>query len=219
MLDISQLPVPQVFRHFADLCAIPHASGHTRAVSDHCAAFARERGLKFRQDEAGNVVIRKAGSPGREAEPAVLLQGHLDMVPAVADGVAFDFQRDSLRVGLDGDELHANGTTLGGDDGIAVAICLAILEDDPLSHPPLICVFTGTDFPNDWDAIFLSFSPLLTLPALALVTVAILFALLFPLTRQHLDKLRKYMDLQRQGRENVPLHNQLEAVVVRRRVV
>ena len=80
----------------------------------------------------------------------------------------------------------------------------------------LICVFTGTDFPNDWDAIFLSFSPLLTLPALALVTVAILFALLFPLTRQHLDKLRKYMDLQRQGRENVPLHNQLEAVVVRR---
>ncbi len=80
----------------------------------------------------------------------------------------------------------------------------------------LICVFTATEFPNDWDVIFRSFSPLLTLPALALVTVAILFALLFPLTRQHLDKLRRYMALHQQGRENAPLHDQLEAVVVRR---
>ena len=80
----------------------------------------------------------------------------------------------------------------------------------------LICVFTATDFPNDWDAIFRSFSPLLTLPALALVTAALLFALRFPLTRQHMEKLQRYIALRQQGEENGPLRDQLEAVVVRR---
>lgn len=80
----------------------------------------------------------------------------------------------------------------------------------------LINIFTATDFPSDWDAVFRSFSPLLTLPALILVGAAILFALRFPLTRQHLDKLRRYTALQREGRENAPLHDQLEAVVVKK---
>lgn len=80
----------------------------------------------------------------------------------------------------------------------------------------LISIFTATDFPNQWDAAFRSFSPLLTLPALILVGAAILFALRFPLTRQHLDKLRRYTALQQEGRENAPLHDQLEAVVVKR---
>ena len=111
---------------------------------------------------------------------------------------------------------HAPGAAL--DQAQQVRIDFAALTGQMIAliGLTLICVFTATDFPNDWDMVFRSFSPLLTLPAFSLVAVAILFALLFPLTRQHLDKLRRYMDLQRQGRENAPLHNQLEAVVVHR---
>ena len=142
MIDIQALPIPQVLGYFEALAAIPHPSRHTKAVSDYCCRFAEEKGLKYRQDKANNVIIWKKGSDGRENEPAVLLQGHLDMVPAVAEGVTFDFLHDSLKLDVDGDWLHASGTTLGGDDGIAVAMCLALLADDTLSHPPLVCVFT-----------------------------------------------------------------------------
>lgn len=142
MTEKWNLPVPAVFSYFEALSAIPHPSGHTRQISDYCADFAKKQGLFCRQDKAGNIVIRKPGSRGREEEPAVILQGHLDMVPAVAEGVEFDFTKDALCLHLEGDDLMAGGTTLGGDDGIAVAICLALLADPSLSHPPLICVFT-----------------------------------------------------------------------------
>lgn len=139
---VEHTSCPRVFDYFEEIAGIPHGSGNTGAISRYCVAFAAAHGLACRQDAAGNVVIRKPASPGRESEEAVLLQGHLDMVAAQEEGIAFDFLRDSLRLRREGDFLTADGTTLGGDDGIAVAMCLAILEDDSLSHPPLECVFT-----------------------------------------------------------------------------
>ncbi len=133
---------PRVFEYFEELTRIPRASGNTKAVSDFVVSFAQSHGLSCRQDEFNNVIVWKPASAGREEEPAVMLQGHLDMVAAVDEGISFDFRTDALRLRRDGDFLSAEGTTLGADDGIAVAMILAVLEDDTLSHPPLECVFT-----------------------------------------------------------------------------
>lgn len=141
-MDWSFTPVPRVFEHFESLTQIPHPSRHTKAVSDFCVRFAKEHHLEVQQDAANNVIIRKPATPGREKDPVVMLQGHLDMVPAVEEGREFDFLTDPLQLQVEGDYLRATGTTLGGDDGIAVAMSLAVLEDDTISHPPLVCVFT-----------------------------------------------------------------------------
>ncbi len=127
---------------FQELCQIPHGSGNTGAVSRYCMDFARERGLEAWQDEAGNVVIVKEATPGREQDGSVMLQGHLDMVAVKEPGLDFDFTRDPLRLRTQGDYLYAEGTSLGGDDGIAVAMALAVLDANSLSHPRLECVFT-----------------------------------------------------------------------------
>lgn len=131
-----------VLRQFAALSCVPRGSGHTQQVSDYLAGFARERGLNYVQDSVGNVVIYKAGSAGRETEPPVILQGHMDMVIDRLDGCGETMETDGVRLKTEGDWLMADGTTLGGDDGIAVAMCLALLEDESLSHPPLELVFT-----------------------------------------------------------------------------
>lgn len=131
-----------VFKYFEEICQIPHGSGNVRAISDYCVKFAKDRQLDVYQDEVYNVIIKKPASAGMEAAPAVILQGHLDMVCEKNADVAFDFEKDSLRLAVDGDEIHANGTTLGGDDGIAVAMALAILDDDTIVHPPLEVLFT-----------------------------------------------------------------------------
>ena len=139
---LDELEPRRVFRFFEDLCAIPHGSGNTKAISDYCAAFARERGLRYVQDESNNIVIFQGGTPGYEDHPAVILQGHLDMVCAKEPEVAFDFLRDPLRLKVEDGCVSAGGTTLGGDDGIAVAYALAVLDDPDLPHPPLEAVFT-----------------------------------------------------------------------------
>ena len=131
-----------VFRFFEDLAAIPRGSGNTRAVSDYCAAFARERGLRVRQDEKNNVVIWQEGTPGYEDHPAVILQGHLDMVCAKDPDCPVDMTREGLRLAAEDGFVFARGTTLGGDDGIAVAYALAILDDKTIPHPPIEAVFT-----------------------------------------------------------------------------
>lgn len=142
MAVLDQLSPQRVFYHFERLCGIPHGSGNTKAVSDDCMAFARQHGLEAEQDEYGNVLIRKAASPGYETHPPVILQGHLDMVCEKEPGSSVDFTRDGLELFIDGDWIGARGTTLGGDDGIAVAMGLAILEDDTLAHPSLEVLFT-----------------------------------------------------------------------------
>ena len=142
MKKLDHLKPAEVFRYFEDLCAIPHGSGNTRAISDYCMKFAESHHLFARQDDAWNVIIKKEASPGYENAPAVILQGHLDMVCEKEAGCPIDFQTDGLDLAVDGDLVYAKGTTLGGDDGIAIAMALAILADRDLSHPRLECVFT-----------------------------------------------------------------------------
>lgn len=138
----EQLEPKKVFAYFEDISQIPHGSGNTKAISDYCVEFAKTHGLTYIQDEDHNVIIVKDASAGYENSEPVIIQGHLDMVCEKEDGVAIDFEKDGLKLYIDGDFLKAEGTTLGGDDGIAVAYALAILDDDTLEHPPLEVVFT-----------------------------------------------------------------------------
>ena len=138
----EDLEPKRVFFHFENLCRVPHGSGNTKAASDYCMAFAREHGLWAHRDELGDVVIRKAASPGYESHAPIILQGHLDMVCEKEPGETIDMAREGLRPARDGDFVFARGTTLGGDDGIAVAMILSVLEDDSLAHPPIEALFT-----------------------------------------------------------------------------
>ena len=139
---LEGLSPQRVFHFFEDLCRIPHGSGDTKAISDYCAAFARERGLRYIQDKSNNIIIFQDGTPGYENHPTVILQGHMDMVCAKEPDVEFDFSRDPLRLKTADGFVSASGTTLGGDDGIAVAYALAVLDDPAIPHPPLEAVFT-----------------------------------------------------------------------------
>lgn len=139
---LSDLEPREVFAWFERLCAIPHGSHHAKAISDYLVAFARERGLACRQDAANNVVIRKAASAGYENAPVVMLQGHIDMVCEKDADCGKDMETEGLDLFVDGDVIGARGTTLGGDDGIAVAYALAVLDSSELKHPPLEAVFT-----------------------------------------------------------------------------
>ncbi len=131
-----------VFRFFEDLCEIPHGSGNERQISDFLMAFAKDRGLWAHQDKAMNVIIKKPASSGFEDAPAVMLQGHMDMVCEKNNDVVHDFLKDPLSLYIQDGWLRARGTTLGADDGCGVAIMLAILDDPDCRHPALECVFT-----------------------------------------------------------------------------
>ncbi|MBR4910197.1 MAG: aminoacyl-histidine dipeptidase [Clostridia bacterium] len=142
---LSGLEPKRVFEIFEDIAAIPHGSGNTNAISDYCVKFARDRGLTVFKDGLNNVIIKKPASAGYETHEPVVLQGHLDMVCEKDPGVDFDFERDGLRLKLEGDKLHACGTTLGGDDGVAIAMTLAVIDDETLPHPPIEAVFTSDE--------------------------------------------------------------------------
>ncbi len=143
MSDLHSLPQPKrVFYHFEQISRIPRPSGKEKAVGDYLLDFAARNELKASRDAAGNVIIIKAASPGRESDEPLILQGHMDMVCEKEAGCPKDMENEGLDLVLDGDWLYAEGTTLGGDDGIAVAIALALLEDDTLSHPRLEFVCT-----------------------------------------------------------------------------
>lgn len=142
---LKGLEPASVWKYFEDLCGIPHGSYNEKGVSDYCVAFARERGLEVYQDEAWNVVIIKEASPGYEEEEPLILQGHLDMVCVKTADCDLDFQRDGLRLQVEGDYVSARGTSLGGDDGIAVAYALALLDDNSIPHPRLEAVFTTAE--------------------------------------------------------------------------
>lgn len=131
-----------VFRFFEEICSIPHGSGNVQQISDYLVEFAKERGLKYRQDEALNVIIWKDASEGYENSEAVIMQGHMDMVAVKTSDCDKDMTKEGLDLAIDGDYLYAKGTSLGGDDGIAVAYALAVLDDDSIAHPPIEAVFT-----------------------------------------------------------------------------
>ena len=136
-------PEPQnVFRYFYEMSQIPRPSGREEAISEYLVSFAKEHGLEWYRDAANNVIMIKEASAGREAEEPVILQGHMDMVCEKETGCTKDMDTEGLDLVLEGDWLSAEGTTLGGDDGIAPAIVLALLEDDTLSHPRLEFVCT-----------------------------------------------------------------------------
>lgn len=127
---------------FEELCKIPHGSGNTKAISDYCVAFARERNLEVIQDEWNNIIITKEATPGYEMEDAMILQGHLDMVCEKTLESNFDFLKEGLHLETDGKWIWAKDTTLGGDDGIAIAMSLAVLDSKEISHPKIEAVFT-----------------------------------------------------------------------------
>ena len=142
---LEHLEPKAVFHWFEALCAIPHGSGNTRAVADWCVDFAKARGLACRRDGHDNVVIVKEAAPGYEAAPTLILQGHLDMVCEKVPGCEKDMAREGLDLRCDENWVWAEGTTLGGDDGIAVAMALAILDDDSLPHPRLEVLITADE--------------------------------------------------------------------------
>ena len=139
---LQGLEPESVFRYFEEICAIPHGSRNTKAISDYLVSFAKAHGLRYRQDESNNVVIFAPGTCGLEDHESVILQGHMDMVCEKDAGCPLDMAVDGLDVTHDGCCVFAKGTTLGGDDGIAVAYALAILDDNTIAHPPLEVIVT-----------------------------------------------------------------------------
>lgn len=142
MAVLSHLEPRAVFEYFERLCSVPHGSGNTKIISDLCVTMAQELGLRCRQDEVNNVVIWKDGTPGYENAAPIILQGHIDMVCAKTEDCTKDMAAEGLDLATDGEWVWAEKTTLGGDNGIAVAMILAILADKTLAHPPLEAVFT-----------------------------------------------------------------------------
>lgn len=134
----------RVLEIFEEISAIPRGSGNVEAVSNYCAAFAKARGFEAVQDEYYNCLIRVPATEDKKDHPTVILQGHLDMVCEKEEGYAHNFETDGLKLKMEGDWLTAEGTTLGADNGIAIAYCLALLEED-LSHPALELFFTADE--------------------------------------------------------------------------
>ena len=139
---LSALEPAKVFQFFEEICSIPHGSRNVEQISNYLVNFAKERGLKYRQDEKFNVVIWKDGSAGYENAEPVILQGHMDMVAVKTADCPKDLEKDGLDLEINGDLISARGTSLGGDDGIAVAYSLAILDDPDMPHPPLEVIIT-----------------------------------------------------------------------------
>lgn len=139
---VTELQPKEVFYYFNQICRIPHGSGNTENLAEYLLEFAKEQGLKAHKDKAGNVIIYAAATAGYEDHAPVILQGHMDMVCDKTSDSILDMEKDGLDVHTDGEYIWANGTTLGGDDGIAVAYILAILASDEIAHPPIEALFT-----------------------------------------------------------------------------
>ena len=142
MAVLEKVEPEKVFRFFEELSRIPHGTFDTRRISDYCVAFAKERGLEVIQDKVGNVIIKKPGTPGYEDSKPVILQGHLDMVCEKKPGSAHDFTKDALELYVEDGFVKAKDTTLGGDDCIAVAMVMAVLDSSDIAHPPIEALFT-----------------------------------------------------------------------------
>ncbi len=142
---LKDLKPAKVFAYFERLCSVPHGSGNTKQISDLIVSMAEELQLPWEQDQWDNVIIRKPGSAGYESADPVILQGHMDMVCVTAEDCRRDMSREGLDLATDGDWVWAEGTSLGGDDCIAVAVILAVLADGSLAHPPIEAVFTSDE--------------------------------------------------------------------------
>lgn len=139
---LKDLQPKKVFKYFEELTRIPRCSGNEKQVSDYLVNFAKERSLEVIQDKCLNVIIKKPGTKGYENAPVVILQGHMDMVCEKFSNVQHDFSKDPIPLVVEGDFIKTKGTTLGADNGIAVAMAMAILDSKDISHPPLEVVLT-----------------------------------------------------------------------------
>lgn len=139
---LEQLEPHSVFHYFEEICSIPHGSGYTKQMSDYLKSFAKERNLYCRQDEWNNIVMIKEASKGYESHEPVILQGHMDMVAVQDADCTLDMKKEGLCLQISGDKISAKGTSLGGDDGIAVAFGLALLDGTEYCHPRIELIIT-----------------------------------------------------------------------------
>ncbi len=142
MSVLKEFKPAEVWKYFEKICEIPHGSSNTKMISDYCVEFAKEHNLRYIQDKSNNVIIFKDGTTGYENSQPVIIQGHLDMVCEKENDCLIDMEKEGLELIVDGDMLKAVKTTLGGDDGIAIAYALAILDSTDITHPPIEAVFT-----------------------------------------------------------------------------
>lgn len=138
----NQLEPAKVFEYFEEIAAIPHGSRNTKGISDYLAEFAKKHALEYYQDASNNIVIIEEATTGYENAEPIIIQGHMDMVCEKENDCDIDFLKEGLSLYVDGDFLKAKGTTLGGDDGIAVAYALALLDSPEIAHPRLEVVIT-----------------------------------------------------------------------------
>ena len=137
MSEIANLHPQEIWKNFDLLTQVPRPSGHLEKVQRFLLDWAKQKGVEAFQDEAGNIIMRKAATPGMENRKCVTLQGHMDMVPQKAADSNHNFETDPIQTYIDGEWVRAKGTTLGADDGMAVATIMAIMEDDSLKHGPI----------------------------------------------------------------------------------
>ncbi len=142
---LKGLQPESVFRNFEALTQIPRESGNEAAVADYLEQFAKQLGLHVIKEASNNIIITKPASPGYENAPTVILQGHTDMVCVKLDTLDFDFNTQPIPLVVDGDWIKTKGTTLGADNGIAVAMAMSLLEDKSLQHPKVIALFTTSE--------------------------------------------------------------------------
>ncbi len=139
---LSDYKPSKLFRYFEEICAIPHGSGNEKGIADYLCDFAKKLSLEYYRDDLNNVLIKKNATPGYENHPPVLLQGHTDMVCEKNADTQHDFEKDGLKLYIKDGWLYAENTTLGADDGVAVAMMMALLAENDVKHPPLECLFT-----------------------------------------------------------------------------
>ena len=139
---LAGLQPASVFSYFEQICSIPHGSRNTKQISDYLADFARHNGIRYEQDSLNNILMYQEGTCGMENHAPVILQGHMDMVCEQDEDCTIDMQTQGLDIDHDGQCIFAHGTTLGGDNGIAVAFILALLADKTIAHPPLEVIIT-----------------------------------------------------------------------------
>lgn len=143
--NFSRLEPKAVWKHFLNICAIPHPSYHEEAIAAYVVDFAKANNIEHTMDEAGNVVLRKHATKGMEGAKGVVMQAHFDMVPQKNGDKVFDFEKDPIEAYIDGDWVTANGTTLGSDNGMGMAAILAVFEDNTLVHGAIEGLFTRTE--------------------------------------------------------------------------
>ena len=141
-IKLAGLEPASVFGYFEEICSMPHGSGNTKIISDYLVKFAQEQGLEYIQDQLNNVIIFVPGTCGMEDHAPVIIQGHMDMVCEKDADCPINMDTDGLDIAHDGQYIFAKGTTLGGDDGIAVAVSMALAADKSIPHPPLELVIT-----------------------------------------------------------------------------